>query len=154
MSRAKLKQSNTKGKQSWTEQNLEREREIRFLWLRLQLQLEPSSLNQILFLLQCPFLLCFSRKFPLLPSFLPSFFCFSAVTERERERLVCSTVLIIQSAATHLGILLIDWYWCVLFVSHSIFFLWIQIQTKLKIKPFLSLFLLNIFYWVKEWINK
>jgi len=43
-----------------------------------------------------------------IPSFLPSFFCFSAVTEREREGLVYSTVLIIQSAATHLGILLID----------------------------------------------
>lgn len=89
-----------------------------------------------------------------IPSFLPSFFCFSAVTEREREGLVYSTVLIIQSAATHLGILLIDWYWCVLLVSHSIFFLLIQIQTKLKIKPFLSLFLLNIFYWLKEWITK
>lgn len=148
-------QSKSKGTQreSRAEQS-KTEREIRFLWLRLQLQLEPSSLNQILFLLQCHFLLCFSRKFPLLPSFLPSFFCFSAVTERERERLVYSVVLIIQSAATHLGILLIDWYGCVLLVSHSIFFLLIQIQTRLKIKPFLSLFLLNIFYWVKEWINK
>uniref|UniRef100_A0A6N2L9Z9 Uncharacterized protein n=1 Tax=Salix viminalis TaxID=40686 RepID=A0A6N2L9Z9_SALVM len=81
----------------------ERERESRFLRLQLQLQLEPSSLNQILFLQQCHFLLRFSRKFPLHPSCS----CFSAVTERKRERLPYSTVLIIPSAANHLVILLI-----------------------------------------------
>ena len=120
MSRAKLKQSNTKGKQSWTEQNLERERE------RDSIPLASSSASARTFIPKSDLVSptvslssLFLQKIPS-PSFLPSFVLLFLCSHRERKGEISMQYCSYHSISSYSSGDSFDWLILVCFVCFSL----------------------------------